>query len=49
MPINFTLYVSEYVTTNVTAKPDIFLLEPDPCYTVVFHMCSCTTISFSRK
>jgi len=45
VPINFTLSVSEYVTTNVTAKPDTFLREPNPCYTVVSHMCSCKTIT----
>jgi len=28
---NFTLSVSEYMTTNVTAKPDTFLREPNPC------------------
>jgi len=47
--LNFMLSVSEYVTTNVTATPDTFLREPNPCYTVVFHMCNCKTITFSRK
>jgi len=47
--INFALSVSEYVRTNVTAKPDTFLHEPNPCYTVVFHMCSCKTIAVSKK
>ena len=45
MLIKFALSVSEYVTTNVTAKPDTFLREPNPYYTVVFHMCSCKTIA----
>jgi len=47
--LNFTLSVSEYVTTNVTAKPDTFIREPNPCYTVVLHICSCKTITVSRK
>jgi len=42
--LNFTLSVSEYVTTNVTAKSVTFLREPNPCCTVVSHMCSCKTI-----
>jgi len=37
------------VTTNVTAKPDTFLREPNPCYTGVYHMYSCKTITASRK
>jgi len=49
MLINFALSVSEYVTTNVTAKPDTFPREPNPCYTVVFYMCSCETIAVSKK
>ena len=49
MLMYFAPSVSEYVTTNVTAKPDAFLREPNPCYTVVFHMCSCKTISVSKK
>jgi len=47
--LHLTLSVSEYVATNVTAKADTFLREPNPCYTVVFHMCSCKTINVSRK
>jgi len=47
--LNFTLSVSEYVTTIVTAKPVTFLREPNPCCTVVSHMCSCKTITVSRK
>jgi len=49
MPINFALSFSEYVTTNVRAKPNTFLREPSPCYTVVFRMRSCKTITVSRK
>jgi len=47
--LNFTLSVSEYVTTIVTAKAVAFLREPNPCCTVVSHMCSCKTITVSRK
>jgi len=47
--LHFTLSVSEYVTNNVTAKPNTFIRELNPCYTVVFHMCSCKTITVSRK
>jgi len=47
--LTFTLSASEYVTTNVITKPDAFLLEPNPCYTVVFHMCSFKTITVPRK
>jgi len=47
--LNSTLSRSEYVTTNVTAKQDTFPREPNPCYTVVFHMCSCKTITVARK
>ena len=47
--LNFALPVSEYVATNVAAKPDTFLREPNPCYIVVFHMCSCKTVTVSRK
>jgi len=36
--LNFTLSVSEYVTTIVTAKPVTFLREPNPCCTVISHM-----------
>jgi len=46
---NFTLSVSEYVTTNVTAKPVTFLREPNPCCTVVSHMCSYEIVTVSRK
>ena len=49
MLINFALSVFEYVTTNLTAKADTFLREPNPCYAVVFHMCSCKTIAVSKK
>jgi len=30
-------------------KIDTLPREPNPCYTVVFHMCSCETITVSRK
>ena len=49
MLINFALSVSEYVRTNVTEKSDTFLHEPNPCHTVVFHMCSCKFIAVSKK
>jgi len=35
------LSVSEYVTTNVTAKPVTFLQETNHSCTVVYHTCSC--------
>jgi len=41
--------VSEYVTTNVTAKPVTYLHEPNPCCAVVSHMCRCKTLTVSRK
>jgi len=44
-----THQIAPMVTTNVTAKPDTFLREPNPCYTVVFHICSFKTITVSRK
>jgi len=47
--LHFTLSVSEYVTANVTAKPVTFPCEPNACGTVVSHMCSCETITVSRK
>ena len=33
----------------ITAKPVTFLREPNPCCTVVSHMCSCKTVTVSRK
>jgi len=47
--LKVTLSVSEYVTTNVPAKPITFLRQPNPCCTVVPHMCSCKTLTVSRK
>ena len=38
--LNFTLSVSEYVTTNVTAIPDTFLCEPNPCYVLWSFTCT---------
>ena len=46
--LNYTLSVSEYVTTNVTAKPDTFLHETNHGCTVVSHMCSCNTPTVTR-
>jgi len=37
--MNYTLSVSEYVTTNVTAKPVTFLHGANHDCTVVSHMC----------
>jgi len=48
-PLKVTLSVSEYVTTNVTAKPVTCLRQPNPCCAVVSHMCSCKTLTVSRK
>jgi len=47
--LKFTLSVSEYVTTNVTAKPVTFLRQSNPCCVVVSHICSCKTRTVSRK
>jgi len=47
--LNYTLSVSEYVTTNVTAKPVTFLHETNHGCTVVSHMCSCNTPTVTRK
>ena len=41
--MNYRLSVSEYVTTNVTAKPVKFLREANNGCTVVTHMCNCNT------
>jgi len=41
--------VSEYVTTNVKAKPVKFLHAKNNGCTVVFHMCSCNTLTDTRK
>jgi len=41
--------VSEYVTTNVTAKPVTFLHGTSNGCTVVSHMCSCNTFTGKRK
>jgi len=40
--------VSEYVTTNVAAKPLTFLHGTNHGCTVVSHMCSCKTLIVSR-
>jgi len=47
--LNYTLSVSEYVTTNVTAKPVVFLHETNHGCTVVSHVCSCNTLTVTRK
>ena len=47
--LNYTLPVSEYVTTNVTAKPVTFLHETNNGCTVVSRMCSCNTLTVARK
>jgi len=47
--IKFTLSVSDYVTTNVTAKPVTFLHETNHGCTVVSHMCSCNTLTVTRN
>jgi len=41
--------VSEYVTTNVNAKLVKFLHETNNDCTVVPHMCSCNTLTVTRK
>jgi len=40
--------VSEYVTTNVKAKPVTFLYETNHGCTVVSHMCSCNTPTYKK-
>jgi len=47
--INYTLSVSEYVATNVTAKPVTFRPGTNHGCTVVSHMCSCDTLTVTRK
>jgi len=42
--LNYTLSVSEYVTTNVTTKPVAFLHGTNNGCTVVSHMCTCNTL-----
>jgi len=37
------------VTTNVTAKPVTFLLRTNHSCTVISHMCSCNTLTVTRK
>jgi len=46
--LNYTLSVSEYVTTNVTVKPDAFLHGANNGCTVVSHMCSCNTHCYKK-
>jgi len=41
--------VSEYVTMNVTAKPVTFLHGTNNGCIVVSHMCSCNTLTVTRK
>jgi len=48
-PSSVLLFVSEYVTTNVTAKTVTFLCEPNPCCAVVSHTYVCRTPTVSRK
>jgi len=47
--LNYSLSVSEYVTGNVTAKPVTFLHRTNDGCTVVCHMCSCNTLTVTRK
>jgi len=47
--LNYTLSVSEYVTTNVNAQSVKFLRETNNGCTVVSHMCSCNTLTVTRK
>ena len=47
--LNYTLSVSEYVTTNFTAKPVTFLRKSNNGCTVVSHTCSCNTLTVTRK
>ena len=47
--LNYTLSVSEYATTNVTAKPFTFLRKTNNGCTVVSHTRSCNTLTVTRK
>ena len=47
--LNYTLSVSEYAATNVTAKPFTFLRKTNNVCTVVSHTCSCNTLTVTRK
>jgi len=47
--LNYTLSVSEYVTTNVKAQPVKFLRETNNGCTVVSHMCSCNALTVAIK
>jgi len=47
--LNYTLSVSEYVITNVTAQPVTFLYGTNHGCTVVSHMRSCNILTVSRK
>jgi len=47
--LNYSLSVSEYVTTNITAKPVTFLYGKHCGCTVVSHMCSCNALTVTRK
>jgi len=47
--LNYTLSVSQYVTTNVTAKPVTFPHGTSHGCTVVSHMCSFNTLTATRK
>jgi len=47
--LNYTLSVSEYVTTNVTAKPVAFLHETNLGCTVDSHVCNRNTPTVTRK
>jgi len=47
--LNYTLSVSEYVTTNVTVKPVAFLHGTNHGCTVVSDMCSCNPLTVTRK
>jgi len=47
--LNYTLSVPEHVTTNVTTKRVAFLHGTTNGCTVVFHMCSCNTLTVTRK
>jgi len=45
----YVLSVSEYVTANVAAKPVTFLHKTNRGSTVLSHMCSCKTLTVTRK
>jgi len=47
--LHYTLSIFDYVTAIVTAKSGTFLHGINHGCTVVCHMCSCNTLTVTRK